>query len=1207
MPVAVRRPFSVGLVALCSLVGALAFASAPALAAAPEPPAGLEAEPIAARTATLHGVLNPNHAGEKGSYEFVYKQSESECTGEDEKTVPTPAGAATGAKSEAVMAPIAELLPNLPYTFCLRAKNEAGEEALSAPVTFTTLAAAPTIAGESASLVEATEATLEAEVVPEGAATTAHFEYLTEAQFQANGKTFAGAETTAASKSIGADDTTQKVPGVRIPEAGHPALLPNTAYHYRVVATNEVGGKVETVGGSGKTFTTPPAPDTEISQNCPNEQLRAEQPFGLTLPDCRAYEMVSPVETNGQDATDQLARSGVRASLSGEAITYASNGSFGEPAGATIENQYLSHRESDGWSTKAITPLHDPVKTETQGAYRGMAFTPELTAAVVNTNAPLVKGAPGGEADEFGLYADTFAAGAYQYVGPAGSEEGAFPLGVSTDLSHIVFGANSEVSEWVNGSTVLVGRTNENEAMASSVGSAAPNGSFVQFKEVWHAVSSDGSRVYLTSPAFVEQGLGQLYVRVNAEQPQSPLAAPEALGTGTLTAGSSTVTSLLAASGATPVGFQEGVTEVVVNVDVGRFVAGQPVSGPGIEAGTTITNVSGGTITLSAPTTESVQAGSPVSSDGPLPFVIGHTIAGSGIAPGTTITGISAGSLTLSAPATLSGSDLALRGGGVCTESAQACTVEVSASQRTGGAGAQGADLNGSGSARYWGASADGSKVFFTSDQELTNDANTGASDRQVIAVHAGAGGGTYTLTFKGQTTGSLPYDATVEEVQKALGTLSSIGVGNVAVSEAEGADLVTFEDALAGVEQPAVTADSSSLTDGGIVDVKVLPPPGNDLYEYDLESGKLTDLSADAPAADGAAVLGVVQISEDGSYVYFVAEGDLTTGAEAGKPNLYVSHDGGAPTVIATLGPNDSSDWDNGEYNEAGPEVNTAVVSPGGTHLAFLSEASPTHYDNERARQGECASGGETGRCREVFLYDAGSDSHSSTLVCASCGPSGARPVGPSSFGHIQDSYMQYRGRNLLEDGTLFFDSSDALVPHAGDGRQNVYEYEDGHLNAISNVAGGDESNFLDASSSGNDVFFATADQLLPEDTSSSVVVYDARVGGGFPMAAAPPPCDDEDSCKPPPSPQPGVFAPTGSATFSGPGNSTPTVTATVTPRQKTAAQLKAEKLAKALKQCAKDRKKAKRKTCEVAARKKDGAAKPKKAKKSAHGKGSN
>jgi len=113
--------------------------------------------------------------------------------------------------------------------------------------------------------------------------------------------------------------------------------------------------------------------------------------------------------------------------------------------------------------------------------------------------------------------------------------------------------------------------------------------------------------------------------------------------------------------------------------------------------------------------------------------------------------------------------------------------------------------------------------------------------------------------------------------------------------------------------------------------------------------------------------------------------------------------------------------------------------------------------------------------------------------------------------------------------------------VPHASDGRENVYEYEDGHVYAISDVAGGYESFFMDASANGEDVFFGTADRLLPQVVSNNVVVYDARVGGGFPVTVAPAACTNADSCKPPVSPQPSVFAPTGSATFNGVGNYPP------------------------------------------------------------------
>ena len=76
------------------------------------------------------------------------------------------------------------------------------------------------------------------------------------------------------------------------------------------------------------------------------------------------------------------------------------------------------------------------------------------------------------------------------------------------------------------------------------------------------------------------------------------------------------------------------------------------------------------------------------------------------------------------------------------------------------------------------------------------------------------------------------------------------------------------------------------------------------------LNGDRLSDLSIDAVDANGAAVLGLVTASEDGSYVYFVAEGVLTNGKNgegrepvAGQPNLYLAH-GGSVSFIATLAP---------------------------------------------------------------------------------------------------------------------------------------------------------------------------------------------------------------------------------------------------------------------------------------------------------------
>jgi hypothetical protein len=49
-----------------------------------------------------------------------------------------------------------------------------------------------------------------------------------------------------------------------------------------------------------------------------------------------------------------------------------------------------------------------------------------------------------------------------------------------------------------------------------------------------------------------------------------------------------------------------------------------------------------------------------------------------------------------------------------------------------------------------------------------------------------------------------------------------------------------------------------------------------------------------------------------------------------------------------------------------------------------------------------------------------------------------------------------------------------------------------------------------------GNDVFFTSEDQLVPQDTDGYDDIYDARVGGGFPAPPAPaPPCSSGDTCR--------------------------------------------------------------------------------------------
>ncbi len=84
----------------------------------------------------------------------------------------------------------------------------------------------------------------------------------------------------------------------------------------------------------------------------------------------------------------------------------------------------------------------------------------------------------------------------------------------------------------------------------------------------------------------------------------------------------------------------------------------------------------------------------------------------------------------------------------------------------------------------------------------------------------SGATGGSFTLGFEGQTTAAIPYDASASgagSVQGALEALSTIGAGNVVVSGGAGGPYaVTFLGALAHLQLPVFTVDSSGLLPGG-------------------------------------------------------------------------------------------------------------------------------------------------------------------------------------------------------------------------------------------------------------------------------------------------------------------------------------------------------------------------------------------------------
>ncbi len=214
----------------------------------------------------------------------------------------------------------------------------------------------------------------------------------------------------------------------------------------------------------------------------------------------------------------------------------------------------------------------------------------------------------------------------------------------------------------------------------------------------------------------------------------------------------------------------------------------------------------------------------------------------------------------------------------------------------------------------------------------------------------------------------------------------------------------------------------------------------GNDLYEYEVnptagQPGVLTDLTVDHNTSDplGADVQGVIGASEDGEYVYFVADGSLATGATVGQPNLYLRHDA-VTTFIATLSPADNEQGGGGQgiFGDWQPDLGhrTAEVAlgPAGDDLVFTSKQSLTGYEN--------------GGMGEVYVYDAAQN----RLFCASCDPTGAPPAKAAlNAASLPISWSDtYLPRWISEDGSrVFFDSEESLGPQDTNGEQDVYEWE--------------------------------------------------------------------------------------------------------------------------------------------------------------------
>ncbi len=295
--------------------------------------------------ATLNGTVNPEG--------FEVTECHFEYTAEEDfqengfagpgvevaACEPEAADVGEGTEPVVVHADITGLDPEERYRFRLVAENKFGAD-LGQPGLF----GRPLIESERVQPVLFDEATLRATIDPSGVATSYRFEYgPSEAygQFTPAGEISSNAGKTEARGSL-------------------IGLEEGQTYHFRVVAESEAGIAV----GPDEVFQT----QERSAESCPNAEFRTG--LSAALPDCRAYELVTPAETNGAAVGAPAAGTASfdfnhwltvpRGPGAGESLTYRAEPTLPGFEGSGIRDGYRARRELGahppaGWKNELLS------------------------------------------------------------------------------------------------------------------------------------------------------------------------------------------------------------------------------------------------------------------------------------------------------------------------------------------------------------------------------------------------------------------------------------------------------------------------------------------------------------------------------------------------------------------------------------------------------------------------------------------------------------------------------------------------------------------------------------------------------------------------------------------------------------------------------------------------------------------------------------
>jgi hypothetical protein len=1206
----------------------------------------------------------------------------------------------------------------------------------------TAQAAPPAISATSFSAVSETSATLEAKVDPQGAnIQDAHFEYLPLIAYEADGEAFGeGTEKTpkvkipASVKGTGEVEASsplitnlittnngtfavgQTIKGEGIPAAttivgataatltlskpatvsgagvvltatgfqplsGHlTGLAPGSGYVFRAVAEN---ASAETTSSPATTFYT--YAESPLFGPCPNEALRSgplappDHPSAL-LPDCRAFEQVSPVDKDGNDVITEKLSS--HAASDGSAATFLVTSGLPGGEGAQAIPTYVGTRGESKWSTTGLLP-----QASAGPRARVLGWTPDFSETVTQATrqsgttlegALYVRSDPAAPATQASAYVPIGGLDGYDYAGASADgqtvvfelpralppEEGEAPIASARPESSNVYAYDAS-SGLVSLASVMNSPT-ETEAALPKGAFAGPynwaknrtggGGAAVSFYTVdQRAVAADGS-VFFTAA-----GTARLYERLNPTEQQSPLN-----GQGECTDPTLACTIEVSAGErepADPAGPQAAAFQAASADGSQVFFTSSEKLTDNANTGPEQPPARIGRATLGDPDPNATKQES---------FIPAHALGVAVDPKGEFIYWAEPQKGTI-ARANLKAPD---PGATVEPEYLDTGETENETFDKKGNGSIQ----KGHSIPRYvaLGPCAEGGEcVYWTNTGPLGNNASgnsdgnnpiagggtigratigatgaedphpefiKGASDPQGIAVeqehlywtnsaagHGGnklaraeLGGGGVEMSFiqLGDTIRphGLAANATnlyfaaqtnngyaVRRVPLAGGAEEFFGVSptsklsGIAVDSSHVYWAAPNEEAIGripiaafpklGLCSAVPTCEPEYLTPAGApfglaadsahlywsVNGESPTNPGNDLYRYsaaaDPEGHHLTDLTPDPADPNGAEVIGVLATTSDGSFTYFVANGDLD-GAEGpgfagnchgatldvlnGHCDLYLSHDG-QTTFVAGLrlsgvpGADDVTDLvPFGEGLSGGSSVyeKSSFLAADGALVFRSADGLPPDGKNG---------------LKQFYRFEPGQG-----VTCLTCVPTG-EPSPPASVepnlgtpGLAPLKPAAIMPHPFSEGGDrFFFQTTGALAVGDQDGQggcptansktgfvgicQDVYEWEApgsgsceaggpaysplnrGCLYLLSPGPDGEAAFFSDASADGSSAFIFTRDQLVGQDQDSLLDLYSARVEGG--LAAQNPlpevPCEGEEGCRPAATPAPGVGSP--------------------------------------------------------------------------------